>query len=99
MSGGMELGKNSGRHFDFALVAYRLEMREGTLCGHLVVERQRGSVTRVMVLVRLSRVFLLDPAGVRQHQTTEILGARGAEDATGEPLGDEPRQVSDMVQV
>jgi hypothetical protein len=56
-------------------------------------------VLRIPSLVGLTGVLLLNAGGVGQHEPGEILCAWRAEDAPAIPLGDEPRQISDVVKV
>ena len=53
----------------------------------------------VAVLVRLPRVFLLQPPRVGEDDATEILRARRAEHAAAESARDEPREVAGVVHV
>jgi hypothetical protein len=95
----MELRCDTRRHLQLARVADRLQMCEGALRGDFVVQRFGRRVFRIAMAIRLSRVFLLDAAGVGQHQPAEVLRARRTERAPSESPGNQPWQVAHMVQM
>lgn len=51
------------------------------------------------MLVGLSRVLFLNPSGVGQHQSAEILRPSRAKDPPGETLRHEARQIPHMIEV
>src|SRR5262245_59474802 len=51
------------------------------------------------MFVCLPRVLFLDAAGIRQHQLTQILSSRRADDAPLVALSGQPREIADVVQM
>jgi hypothetical protein len=90
---------HAGRHLRRLLIRDRLQVCQRPQRISFVVERQGCRVFRVAVLVRLPRVLLLDPAGIRKHQAAQVGGTGGAEHRPPEPLRDQPREVADVIQV
>ena len=66
--GRRELDRHSRGDLDRAMVADWLELRDRAMGIDFRIQRQRRLVLRVAVLVGLTRVLLLNPAGVGKHQ-------------------------------
>ena len=94
-----EVDLDACRHRHRPVVADRLQLRHGAKRIHLGVERQRRLVFRVVVAVRLRRVFLLQPPRVGQDDLDQVLRALGAEHAAAEALRHQPGQVAAVIEV
>lgn len=94
-----ELDGDAWCHFEGALVADRLQVSQRPMGVDFGVKRQRRRVFRESVAVGLTRILLLNPAGIRQDHAAEVRRARGAEGPAPEALRDQARQVADVVQV
>lgn len=86
-------------HWDRAVVADRLQVRQRPRGILARVERQGWIVLGVVVLVGVPRVFFLDSGGVGEDNRAQVLGGRGTEDPAPEALSDQPGQIPAVVQV
>ena len=96
---GTKLISTPGRHGDRAVIAKRLQLRDGPPCVGDRVERQRRVMARVAVAIGLTGVFLLQMRGVGQHQPSQIERPGRAEHPPAEALRHQSGQVADVVQV
>src|SRR5439155_4513887 len=99
MAGRDELHGDTRRHFDRSLVPERLQVRERAERVDLGIQRERGIVLRVPMLVRLPRVFLLDAARIGKNELAQVGGPRRAEDATPIALRDQAWEIPDMIEM
>jgi hypothetical protein len=56
-------------------------------------------VFRVASPIGVASIFLLDPAGIGEHQLAQVSSTRGANHAAAKALGDEPGQVANVVEM
>ena len=86
-----ELHRDAWTNFDRPLVANRLQLPERPVGVGFGEEGQRRMMLRIAVAVRLARVLLLQPPGVRQHELAQIRRPRCAENAAAESLRHDAR--------
>ena len=89
----------TGDDWHGAVVANRLQPVERASGIDLRVERLRGDVLRVAVLVRLPRILFLNVRRIREHERAQVVRARSAEDAAPKALADQPRQVPTVIEM
>ncbi len=99
MAGIDEVDFNSWRDGHRPLVADRLKKRNCAKRICFGVERQGGFVLRIAMLVRVRRVFLLNPPRVGQHDPAQVARARRAVHPSSESISDQSRQVPAVIQV
>ena len=99
MPGVDELDFDTGDNRHRAVVTDRLQTVERASGVDLRVERLRGDVLRVAVLVRLPRILFLNVRRIGEHERAQVARARRAEDAAAKALADQPRQVPAMIEM
>ena len=99
MAGVDEVDLDAGDDGNGTVVADRLQAIERAGGVNFGIERLRGSVLGVALPVRPPGVFFLDARRVGQHQRAQLARRRRTEDAAGETLGHEPRQIAAVIEV
>jgi hypothetical protein len=99
MSGVDELDLETRNHRHGTVVADRLQSIEGAGGVDFRVERLRGDVFRVAMLIRLPRVLLLNVRRIRKHERAQVARARRTKDAAAKALADQSRKVTAVIEM
>ncbi len=87
------------QHFDGFAEPYHFEMPQRGVRVGFREKRHRRRVLRKAMPVGETGVLFLQPAGVGQHQRTQVGRARGAEDSAVKTVGDETWQQAGVIDV
>ncbi len=94
-----ELGVQIRRNLQPTIKIHRLYVRQRLVRICLGEERHGGSVSREAMAIRESRVLLLQPASVGQHQRTQVCRPTRAVNRPMESAGHQSREETRMIDV